>query len=46
MLAVEELDKNSNVCNKRSRIPMFERIRSKFQCVKNRTRITKCGWSR
>ena len=31
MFAMEELDKNSNVCKKRARIPIFERIRSKFQ---------------
>ena len=32
MFATEKLDKNSNVCKKRARIPMFERIGSKFQC--------------
>ena len=31
MSAIEELDKNSNVCKKRARIPIFERIKSKFQ---------------
>ena len=41
MFAVEGLDKNSTVCKKRVRILMFERIRSKFQCVKNRG-----GWIR
>ena len=31
MFAIEELDKNSNVSKKRARIPIFERITSKFQ---------------
>ena len=41
MFALEGLHKNSNVCKKRARIPMFDRFRSKFQCVKNRARIPK-----
>ena len=47
MFAVEGLDNNSNVCKKKARILMFERIRSKFQCAKKkRARIPRCGWIR
>ena len=36
MFSVEGLDKNVNVCKKKARILMFERIRSKLHCAKKK----------